>query len=149
VLEITETALMRDAEQALEVLTALRAIGVHLSVDDFGTGYSSLSYLRRFPVDVLKLDRSLVAGVDDDTDGAALAEAVLAMAEALGMSTVAEGVQTSGQLAVLRRLGFTRGQGFLFSPAVLPERCSAMLDQPFSLSVSPRHGDDHSGRPRS
>ncbi|MDP3711386.1 MAG: EAL domain-containing protein [Mycobacteriales bacterium] len=132
-LEITETALMRDAEGALQVLTALRAIGVHLSVDDFGTGYSSLAYLRRFPVDVLKLDRSLVIGVDHDTDGSALAAAVLAMGRALGLTAIAEGVESAAQVAALRRLGFQRVQGFVFSGAVPAERCDDLLARPFQV----------------
>jgi EAL domain-containing protein (putative c-di-GMP-specific phosphodiesterase class I) len=134
---------MRDAEGALQVLTALRAIGVHLSVDDFGTGYSSLAYLRRFPVDVLKLDRSLVADVDDDRDGSALAAAVLAMARALGLTTIAEGIESAGQLATLRRLGFQRAQGFLFSGAVPAERCEALLAAPFRVP-QPRPSSDPS-----
>ena len=140
-LEITETALMRDAGAALEVLTALRAIGVHLSVDDFGTGYSSLAYLRRFPVDVLKLDRSLVADVDDDRDGSALAAAVLAMARALGLTAIAEGVRSAEQLSALRRLGFERAQGFLFSAAVPAERCEALLAVPFRIPQPRPSGD--------
>jgi diguanylate cyclase (GGDEF)-like protein/PAS domain S-box-containing protein len=133
VLEITETALMRDAQQALEVLTSLRDVGVRLSIDDFGTGYSSLSYLRRFPVDVIKLDRSLVAGVDHDAEGAGVATAVLAMAGALGLSAIAEGVQSTSQLSALRRLGFPLGQGFVFSPAVPAESATAFLDRSYAV----------------
>jgi len=124
-LEITETELMRDPEESLVVLLALKALGVQLHVDDFGTGYSSLSRLKRFPVDTLKVDRSFVAGLPDDAEDLAIVQAVVALAGALGLETVAEGVETSEQLAALRGLGCTNVQGFLLgrpldAEAVLP-----------------------------
>jgi diguanylate cyclase (GGDEF)-like protein/PAS domain S-box-containing protein len=116
--ELTETVLMEDVEYFLESLWALKVLGVSLIVDDFGTGYSSLSYLRRFPVDGLKLDMSLTAGVGSDPHDAAVVEAVIAMSSALGLPVVAEGVETEAQVDVLRRLACSEAQGYYFSPPV-------------------------------
>jgi diguanylate cyclase (GGDEF)-like protein/PAS domain S-box-containing protein len=117
-LEITETALMADASASLDVLTRLRELGIVLAIDDFGTGYSSLSYLKRFPVDVLKIDRSFVEGLGRDADATAITHAILSLGKALGLCVVAEGVESLEQLSVLRQLGCHRAQGFLFSAAV-------------------------------
>ncbi len=119
-LEITETALMADAAASLSVLSALRSLGVELAIDDFGTGYSSLSYLKRFPVTVLKIDRSFVDGLGDDPDDTAIAGAIVSLGRSLGLSLVAEGVETPRHLHELRLLGCDRAQGYLFSPAVPP-----------------------------
>ncbi|WP_169789834.1 putative bifunctional diguanylate cyclase/phosphodiesterase [Actinoplanes subtropicus] len=113
-LEITETSIMADAEAAAETLGAIRALGVHLAIDDFGTGYSSLTYLRRFPVETLKIDRSFVAGVGRDREDEAIVDMILGLARALGLDVVAEGVETTAQLAYLRRLGCAFGQGYHF-----------------------------------
>src|SRR5439155_5292537 len=112
--EITESALMADADVAGSVLGHLRALGVRVCVDDFGTGYSSLSYLSRFPVDSLKVDRSFVAGLTSDAGDAAIVGAVVGMAHSLGLSVVAEGVEPAEQLARLRELGFEAAQGYRF-----------------------------------
>jgi EAL domain-containing protein (putative c-di-GMP-specific phosphodiesterase class I) len=117
-LEITESVLMEDPDAAVNALERLRALGVHLSVDDFGTGYSSLAYLRRFPVDALKVDRSFVAGLGRDPEDSAIVEAVVSMAHSLGLSVIAEGVETDGQLARLRDLGCELAQGFYFAAPV-------------------------------
>ena len=114
-LEITETALMADPAAGLKVLQDLRSLGVRLAIDDFGTGYSSLSYLKRFPVDVLKIDRSFVDGLGDDPEDTAIVTAIISLARALGLRVVAEGVETKRQLAELRRLGCDRAQGFMFA----------------------------------
>src|SRR5262249_49256895 len=113
-LEITETALTRDAESAVSVLQALTALGVHLSVDDFGTGYSSMTYLKRFPVEALKGDRSFIDGLGREPEATAICTAVVSLAHALGMRAVAEGVETPQQLASLRTLGCELAQGYLF-----------------------------------
>jgi len=112
-LEITESVLM--AETTIEAIDALRALGVYLSIDDFGTGYSSLGYLRRFPVDSVKVDRSFVDGLGTESEDSAIVAAVVGLGHALGLSVVAEGVETERQLAELVALGCDRAQGFFFS----------------------------------
>ena len=126
-LEITESVLMRDAQQALGVLRALKGLGVRLSIDDFGTGYSSLSYLKRFPVDVLKVDRSFVDGLGSDRDGEAIVRAVIALARSLGMSVVAEGIETPLQLHALQQLDCAYGQGFLLGTPLSVVETTALL----------------------
>ncbi len=116
-LEITETTLMRDIESALSALGALRALGLHLAIDDFGTGYSSMAYLERLPVESLKIDRSFVAGVGRRSDSSAIATAIVSLAHALRLKTVAEGIEQPEQLEWLRSIGCEFGQGFLFGPA--------------------------------
>ena len=114
-LEITETTVMADAAPSLEVLEKLRGLGVELAIDDFGTGYSSLSYLKRFPVDVLKIDRSFVDGLGADPDDTAIVQAIMVLASTLGLRVTAEGVETETQLEELLRLGCSRVQGYLFA----------------------------------
>ena len=113
-LELTESVAMRHPERVLPMLAELSAIGVGLAIDDFGTGYSSLSYLHRFPVDLLKIDRSFVEGLGRDRHADALARGIVALADALALRTVAEGVETEVQHARLRALGCTFGQGWLY-----------------------------------
>jgi diguanylate cyclase (GGDEF)-like protein len=117
-LEITESALMRDAAAALVVLRALKELGVLLAIDDFGTGYSSLSYLQRFPLDVLKVDRMFVHELEGDNGGREIVSAVISLAHALGLEVVAEGVETEQQFEALRDLDCDFAQGFLFSRPV-------------------------------
>ena len=117
-LEITESALMNDAASALRVLRALKDLGVTLAIDDFGTGYSSLSYLQRFPLDILKIDKSFVDELGDGQGGAEIVAAVIKLAHALGLQVIAEGVETELQLDELRRLDCDFAQGYLFSRPV-------------------------------
>jgi diguanylate cyclase (GGDEF)-like protein/PAS domain S-box-containing protein len=117
-LELTESILVRNAEEALVRLQTLARLGVKLAIDDFGTGYSSLAYLKRFPIDKLKIDRSFVRGLPDDDSDAAIVRAILQMARALGLKVIAEGVETEPQRAFLQAEGCAQFQGFLFSPAV-------------------------------
>jgi diguanylate cyclase (GGDEF)-like protein/PAS domain S-box-containing protein len=126
-LEITETTLMHDAESAISALRALRALGVHLAVDDFGTGYSSLTYLKRFPVEALKVDQAFVDGLGRDAEDTAIVTACVSLAHALGLTAVAEGVETPVQLAELRTLGCELAQGYLFGA---PQPASALGDRP-------------------
>lgn len=117
-LEVTETAIMADPESACASLAILRAQGVAIAIDDFGTGYSSLAYLRRLPVSVLKIDRSFVEQVDVDAESLAIARSIVELAGALGLRTVAEGIETAEQAAIILSLGGSTGQGFLWSRAV-------------------------------
>jgi len=117
-LEVTESVLMDRDGRAREQLFGLKALGVTLAIDDFGTGYSSLSYLRRFPVDVLKIDRSFIKDLGRDPDADALVRAIVGMAQALKLSVVAEGVETAEQAAFLTALGCNYGQGWLFGKPV-------------------------------
>ena len=119
-LEITENLLIEHMATAVERMEALRRMGLSLAVDDFGTGYSSLAYLHQLPVTTLKVDRSLITGTDSGQNSSAIVEAVLAMGDRLGLSMVAEGVETPGQAAFLMEHGCTAGQGFLWSPAIPP-----------------------------
>ena len=116
-LEITESALMEDAEAAAAQLDQLRSLGISLGVDDFGTGYSSLAYLNRFPLDVLKIDRSFVARLDADTEAETIVAAIIDLAHALDLVVIAEGVETEAQLAVLRRLECDQAVGLLLQQA--------------------------------
>jgi EAL domain-containing protein (putative c-di-GMP-specific phosphodiesterase class I) len=113
-LELTESALMRDAEATIASLNAMRELGVHLAVDDFGTGYSSMAYLKRFPVSSLKIDRAFLNGLGHDPEDSAICAAVVSLAHSLGLQAVGEGVETPAQLTELRALGCEFGQGFLF-----------------------------------
>jgi diguanylate cyclase (GGDEF)-like protein/PAS domain S-box-containing protein len=113
-LEITETALMQDTNVAANALRELRGLGLHLSVDDFGTGYSSLTYLKQFPVEAIKIDRSFVLGLGLEAADTSIVEAVVGLGHSLGLSVVAEGIETALQLSQLRQLGCDRGQGYLF-----------------------------------
>jgi diguanylate cyclase (GGDEF)-like protein/PAS domain S-box-containing protein len=117
-LEITESALLDDADIALATLAQLKDIGVMLAIDDFGTGYSSLNYLRRLPVDVVKIDRSFIAEVGLGGAGDTIIAGIISLTLGLGLEVVAEGIERPEQAAALIELGCTRGQGFLFSPAM-------------------------------
>ena len=116
-LEITEAVLIRDDESALAILHQLRAVGVRIALDDFGTGYSSLSYLQRFPFDKIKIDRCFINDIAEPDGSSSIVQAVVNIAGARNMTTTAEGVETEAQKQLLRQLGCTEMQGFLFSPA--------------------------------
>ena len=117
-LEITESSIMKHAEQTIKTLNDLRDIGISISIDDFGTGYSSLSYLKRFPVNKIKVDQSFVRDINSDPNDAAIVSAVIAMSKQLGIRTVAEGVETDAQLKFLTRLDCDEYQGYLFSKPI-------------------------------
>src|SRR5690606_31046649 len=114
-LELTESILMKGVEESMTVLESLKRLGPSIAVDDFGTGYSSLNYLKRFPIDVLKIDRSFVDGLPEGEQDAQIARAIIAMAHSLNMTVIAEGVETGAQLEFLREHGCNEVQGFLLA----------------------------------
>lgn len=129
-LEITESVTMGDVEQTIKILSQLRALGVRFSIDDFGTGYSSLSYLHRFPLDVLKIDRSFVNGMNHDEERRQIVQTIMTLARNLGIEVVAEGTETDMQVDHLRSLGCDFGQGFFFSRALSAETVTDLLYVP-------------------
>jgi len=126
-LEITETAAMRDARHTAQILGALRAMGVRVALDDFGTGYSSLSHLVRLPISTVKIDRSFVRDLLAVPEHAAVAASVIALGHRLGLTVVAEGVETIGERGALRDEGCDAIQGFLYSRPVPAETCAELL----------------------
>lgn len=126
-IEITESTMMRDRAASVRTLRSLKSLGVRLAMDDFGTGYSSLAYLARFPIDALKIDRSFIANLQDDPDSVAIVQAIIALAEALGLTVTAEGIETIRQLWCLRALGCHQGQGYLFARPMSADEFSALL----------------------
>ena len=122
-----ERVLMSETQRSLEQLERLRALNIRIAVDDFGTGYSSLAYLKRLPLDVLKIDRSFVRNIDTDEENRAITSAIAAMASSLKLDTVAEGVETDAERAVLIELGVTSLQGWLYARAMPPAECEAWL----------------------
>jgi EAL domain-containing protein (putative c-di-GMP-specific phosphodiesterase class I) len=120
-LEVTESMVMEDPESVIKLLEAIHARGIHLALDDFGTGHSSLAYLKRFPIDCVKIDRAFVKDTPENLDDVAIAKTIIAMAQALGLSTVAEGVETVEQLALLKNMGCDQIQGYYFSRPLPPE----------------------------
>jgi EAL domain-containing protein (putative c-di-GMP-specific phosphodiesterase class I) len=120
---------MSDVTPAVDLLHRMKALGVNLSIDDFGTGYSSLSYLSRFPIDVLKIDRSFVADITDDANDAAIVTSIIALAHNLKLSVIAEGVETAAQLDYLRKHGCDEMQGYYFSKPLPAEEFEQLLRQ--------------------
>jgi diguanylate cyclase len=127
--ELTETAVMSDAEESIQILETISRMGVLVSVDDFGTGYSSMSYLRRFPIDKLKIDRCFVEQMDTRAEDASIVRAIISLAHSLHLKVIAEGVETPAQLQLLAELGCDQYQGFFFSPALLPAKFEELLQE--------------------
>jgi EAL domain-containing protein (putative c-di-GMP-specific phosphodiesterase class I) len=128
-LEVTESALMENVETTMATIMQLKQLGARLSADDFGTGYSSLAHLRTFPFDEVKVDRSFVAGLGDCGEDDVIVGAVMSMAQALSLTTVAEGVETAAQRDRLLELGADHGQGWLFSaPLCAPAATKHLFD---------------------
>lgn len=129
-LEITESVTMDNAERTISVLSQLRELGIGFSIDDFGTGFSSLSYLHRFPLDVLKIDRSFISRMEKDSDGLAIVQTIMNLARDLGMEVVAEGTETEAQVAQLGLLGCGFAQGYFFSKPLAEPSIREMLRTP-------------------
>jgi diguanylate cyclase (GGDEF)-like protein len=141
-LELTETVVMKNCERAAERLAQLRALGISSAIDDFGTGYSSLKYLQHLPIDTLKIDQSFVRNLDPlsgvESGNGAIVRAIVTLAQQLGLRVVAEGVETSEELELLRRLGCDLVQGFLFSKPMRVEACDVFLRHSYSSSTRPQ-----------
>jgi EAL domain-containing protein (putative c-di-GMP-specific phosphodiesterase class I) len=134
-LEITESLMMQDTETAIETFRKLKSLGVRIAIDDFGTGYSALSYLRRFPVDILKIDKEFVDEVTGGVEQSALVQAIIKLANSFGLETVAEGIEQPGQIASLQRLGCRVGQGFYFARPGSPDKICKILGDPQELQA--------------
>jgi diguanylate cyclase len=133
-IELTETAVMSDAEESVHILEAISRMGVLVSVDDFGTGYSSMSYLRRFPIDKLKIDRCFVEQMTARPEDASIVGAIISLAHSLRLKVIAEGVETPEQLQLLTALGCDQYQGFFFSAALLPAKFEELVRQDPTLA---------------
>ena len=135
ILEITETALMRDPAGAAELLRALKTTGLRVAIDDFGTGYSSLAYLQQLPVDSLKIDRTFIAASARSRESDPLIQTLVQLGRSLGLRTVAEGIEDEAQLAHLRELGCDTGQGYLFAPPLEVAALERILAGQFSVAA--------------
>jgi Amt family ammonium transporter len=141
-LEITETLVMENLEHTIGALRRLKSLGVRLAIDDFGTGYSSLGYLKHFPVDVVKIDRSFVEGLDTNPVDSAIAAAVIGLAKTLGMTTVAEGVETEAQLIHLQSLGCPVVQGYYFSRPLPGPAFDELIDNAVRTNTDAQRQDE-------
>ena len=144
-LEITENALVVDHEQAMKTITSLKNQGISIALDDFGTGYSSLHHLRVLPFDKIKIDQSFVKTMRDNADSRMIVKAIIGLSGSLGLPTTAEGIETNNNADILRDLGCTLGQGFLFSKAVPSREVPKLLDQLAEQAVHPETRTDVEG----
>jgi EAL domain-containing protein (putative c-di-GMP-specific phosphodiesterase class I) len=126
-LELTESAIVSDPDRISRTMMALKDLGATLAMDDFGTGYSNLAYLQKLPIDLLKIDRSFISGMLADRDKIAIVRAVLSLAQALGMQTTAEGIETNELAQTLAALGCTYGQGYLYAPPIPQAEAYSLL----------------------
>lgn len=143
-LEITESVMMEDMERAITVMSELSDRGIHFSVDDFGTGYSSLVYLKRFPINILKIDRSLVRHIPSNPDDTAIASAIISLGKSLNLKVVAEGVETQEQLMFFRKQGCDEAQGYLFSHPLPGEEMTDLLKETTVFPVARLHEAENS-----
>jgi EAL domain-containing protein (putative c-di-GMP-specific phosphodiesterase class I) len=148
-LEITESMVMQNVERGIKVLDSIRSRGVRLAIDDFGTGYSSMSLMKQFPIDTIKIDRSFVRDLAENEEDRAIATAIISMGKALGLTVVAEGVETSEQDAFLRRRECDELQGYLYSKPVpadeVPPMLTRVVDSP---ALQPQHEEPPAVRSR-
>jgi EAL domain-containing protein (putative c-di-GMP-specific phosphodiesterase class I) len=144
-LEVTKSMVMQNVPRAVRVLDALQSRGIRLAIDDFGTGYSSMSLMKQFPIDTIKIDRSFVRDLPNDSEDKASAQAIISMGKALGMTIIAEGVETTEQRTFLRDHACDEMQGFLFSKPVLPEQLADLLRGVLSASPPLQPEPDSSG----
>jgi EAL domain-containing protein (putative c-di-GMP-specific phosphodiesterase class I) len=128
-IEITESVAMRDLDSSIRVLNELTAMGIQISIDDFGTGYSSMGYLKRFPLQLLKIDRSFIKDITFDPDSEVITKAMIGMAHSLKLAVIAEGVETEEQRSLLHSLGCDAMQGYLFGRPMLTEAFDTLLRQ--------------------
>ena len=128
-LELTESSLVEDPDQAVRRLRGLRELGIRLAIDDFGTGYSSLGYLQRYPIEILKVHRAFISELGPHPEQPALANAILQLAHHLGMRAIAEGVEHAVQVEALRALGCGFAQGFYFAPPLTADEFAALLEE--------------------
>jgi EAL domain-containing protein (putative c-di-GMP-specific phosphodiesterase class I) len=136
-LEITETTLMRNAEETSRRLTAIKGLGVRIAIDDFGTGYSSLAHLQRFPVDALKIDRSFISRLTQNPEGETIIRTLVQLGKALAIETLAEGIEQAQELALLRDQQCDSGQGFLYSRPLEVSDCQAFLGEHWAKHPHP------------
>jgi EAL domain-containing protein (putative c-di-GMP-specific phosphodiesterase class I) len=144
-LEVTESMVMRNVSRAIKILDAIQSRGIRLAIDDFGTGYSSMSLMKQFPIDTIKIDRSFVRDLPVDSEDQAIAQAIISMGKALGMTVVAEGVETPEQQAFLRSHACDEMQGFLFSKPLPPKQMADLLRAEPTLTSPPLQPDAGSG----
>ena len=142
-LEITESEVMANAENVIDMLKQLKALGLKLMIDDFGTGYSSLSYLHRFPTDTLKIDRSFVGKMDESAENCEIVKTILSLADTLNLSVIAEGIETVKHLKLLKGLGCEYGQGYLFSRPLPKHEAEALLVEKTNWKVLLPTNSDH------
>jgi EAL domain-containing protein (putative c-di-GMP-specific phosphodiesterase class I) len=136
-LEVTESMVMRNVSRAIKVLDAVQSRGIRLAIDDFGTGYSSMSLMKQFPIDTIKIDRSFVRDLPNDSEDQAIAQAIISMGKALGMTVIAEGVETVEQQTFLRNHACDEMQGFLFSKPLPARQMAEMLRTELLLASPP------------
>ncbi len=146
-LEVTESMVMRNVSRAIKVLNAIQSRGIRLAIDDFGTGYSSMSLMKHFPIDTIKIDRSFVRDLPKDSEDQAIAQAIISMGKALGMTVVAEGVETAEQQAFLRNHACDEMQGFLFSKPLPAPDLARLLQSPPMLMSPPLQPDGAPAKP--
>jgi len=140
-LEVTESMVMRNVSRAIKVLDAIQGRGIRLAIDDFGTGYSSMSLMKQFPIDTIKIDRSFVRDLPNDSEDQAIAQAIISMGKALGMTIIAEGVETVEQETFLRNHACEEMQGFLFSKPLPPRQMADLLRNEPLLASPPLQPD--------